>query len=996
MAAASYFNGGALQDEEYLESQARDVEIGILNLQSRIRGFMIRLQGSLEAKLLRDSSTARREVSKIRVRPETAAVGTFYEQNTDATINPLEDVDDDLKPAKPTLEDPDFAERKVDDLPDRWVVAWSSTGDPFFVDTEANRSTWIHPHQYDASLLFGANFDIFWAWKHWLAHHNQIMSNFAMSTPTIGELALYFRAIENDVNPSKRSLWWRQRDADCLTQSLCEVCRHINFDALLHNVNAWGQTSAIPLGSLRSIAQKIHCSFCRLVTRTATHDIRDVLLNLDEFGGLIGCNLIQNQEWESFSTRIRNVYLDLEMPGWRDRWNSAPRTIPFGRIHQVLRSDERRPPEQKYNDSRLVKDQIDVKLVRAWLETCERQHQSTLCESSVPYPSFVPPEATDVYDKWTRIKQPCQPLPLSDQPLALTLIDVALGCLVDTKPDVRYLALSYVWGGLQPFQNTKSRDHILRTPGTICAEDTAIPQTIRDAMKFTKMLGERYIWVDALCIVQDNTDDKLEQISNMGNIYSCAILTLVAAHGNSCHAGLLGVRPGPRKSTQHTEEIQGMLLSNELNYIHEVLGDSVWNTRGWTYQERELSKRCLIFTKNCVYFSCNQMVCKEDSGLRNVGLWSEKHKRIRAERHPIWNNYRRAVKKFTQRTFTFDEDVINAFQGIASLLQPAFRCDFLYGLPETELDVALLWQPASSILRRIDKATGKPLFPSWSWAGWIGEIDYVWTDHLLDDLSRVQWQVQGADKQEYLTSSQLRAPSSGYHESWERVEAPGSMREETGTPSYYQSEYPDIWCLHPTALSEARLSHSLLSQGSHELRFKAQTVMLRIVVKPHKVDPFTYDALSSCNHNQHIRCPVEVISTDGFVAGTVYVPAHMMATLTNKPYEFVCLSRRRGWDGETKDLDLYAKYRDEDSYPQLEDDFEGVPTHPTLYPNQYPMTNTQDKYDHVRYNKKKPWPLYNVMLIERKGNLAFRVAIGTIHVTAFLQAQPVERLIVLA
>lgn len=996
MAAASYFSGGRLQDEDYLESQAREVESGIVKLQSRIRGFLVRFHRDFAVNVSRDSLSDRREVTRTLHlgRRKAEVVGTSHEHSTENIGDPVEDVDDNLKSAKPPLRNPGFAEKKVSDVPDGWLVARTSNGDPFFFQTETSYSTWMHPHQHDANYLFGADFDICWAWKKWLAHRTAGVSHSDTMTPTIGELAVHFRATEGCDEPFTRSLWWRESGPSSLNGSLCEVCRHIDFDALLHTVNAWGQTSAIPLGSLRSIANKLHCAFCRLVSRTAFPVINGVLMNLDELGGR--CNLIQNQEWESFSTRIRTVYLNLEIPARQDPWKRAPLSIPFGRIHQILRNEETRPPEQKYNDSRLVKDQIDVELVKAWLNTCEQRHQSILCESSLPYPSFVPPEATDVYSKWTRIKQPCQPLPLSDDPLALTLIDVQLSCLVNTKPGVRYIALSYVWGGPQPFQNTKSRNQMLHTPGTVSAEDAAIPQTIRDAMKIVGMLGERYLWVDSLCIVQDSTRGKMEQISNMGNIYSCAILTVVAAHGSSCHAGLPGVQPGSRNSTQHTEEIQGMLLSNELNYLHEIMSESVWNTRAWTYQERELSKRCLFFTKNCVYFSCNQMVCKEDSGLRNVGLWSEKHKRVRAERHPIWNNYRRAVKKFTQRTFTFDEDVINAFEGIVSLLQPAFKSDFLYGLPETELDVALLWQPASGIRRRIDKSTGEPLFPSWSWAGWVGEIDYVWTDHLLDDLSRVQWQVHSADEQGYVTSDQLRAPNCGKHGTWGRVEAPGSNRQVTGTPAYYQPEYPDVWCLHPTAPKEARLAHPLLLPGAHELRFKAQTAMLEIVAKTHTTHPFGNDALSCCNYSQHIRCPVKIISTDGFVAGTVYVPAHIMGTLTNKPYEFVCLSRRRGWYGDTIGHDLYAKYEGEDTYPQPRDDFEGVPQHPTLYPGQYQITKTQDKYDHTRFNKNKPWPLYNVMLIERKGDLAFRVAIGIVHVTAFLQAKPVERLIILA
>ena len=260
------------------------------------------------------------------------------------------------------------------------------------------------------------------------------------------------------------------------------------------------------------------------------------------------------------------------------------------------------------------------------------------------------------------------------------------------------------------------------------------------------------------------------------------------------------------------------------------------------------------------------MVCKKDSGQRDVSIVGERGKRIRAERHPIWNNYCRAVRKFSQRSFTFDADVVNAFEGITNLLQPAFQCDFLYGLPQTELDLALLWQPVSTIRRRIDKSTGKAIFPSWSWAGWIGRVDYTWTKHVPDDISRVQWQVQGAQSASFVTSDELRAPRFGQHEGWTYVE------NEVDATCYYEQERCDFWLLHPVAAQEARVPYSLLLPDIQELKFKAQTAVFRIAVKPHQ-DP-SVDALSCCSADEHVRCPVEIISKDGFIAGTVYVPSH--------------------------------------------------------------------------------------------------------------------------
>lgn len=115
-------------------------------------------------------------------------------------------------------------------------------------------------------------------------------------------------------------------------------------------------------------------------------------------------------------------------------------------------------------------------------------------------------------------------------------------------------------------------------------------------------------------------------------------------------------------------------------------------------------------------------------------------------------------------------------------------------------------------------------------------------------------------------------------------------------------------------------------------------------------------------------------------------------------FELICLSRRRAseWDSTCNNV-----YETDPYYsPQPSDDFKNIPDQPTLYPDQKTPEEADDGFDHRRYNVHMPFPLYNVMLIARKGGkpdgIAERVAIGTIHVTAFLQAKPEWKLIELA
>jgi hypothetical protein len=524
-------------------------------------------------------------------------------------------------------------------------------------------------------------------------------------------------------------------------------------------------------------------------------------------------------------------------------------------------------------------------------------------------------------------------------------------------------------------------------PHSISLNNDTIPYTIRDAIRLVALLGEEYLWVDSLCICQDDMDNKMRQIGNMSNIYSQAILTIVAAYGESAHAGLPGVRPFSRNSIQHTELVQNILLANETPHLDEILRQSYWSTRGWTYPENELSRRCLIFGENQVYFRCNRNEFKEDSGFRDVARGKNRALRIRGEKHPIWNSYRRAVKNFTKRAFSDERDVVHAFQGVASLLQPAFKGNFLFGLPETELDAALLWQPYSSARRRIDNTTGSPLFPSWSWAGWVGEIRYLWSRHLLDDLSRVEWQYTDCTQGQigFCSSDELRAPKSGRHSTWEYVRP-----RSRGTPYYYQPEKPNLWCLHPVATKDDRHDHILIQPNSHHLTFKAYVATFCISTT-HK--DFSPDPVASCTPDAHILCPFSILDRDGFAAGAIYLPGHESTIRSNQKYEIVCLSRRRSDFGP----DSYGDDVGGSPQPPPEDDFKDIPGHVTIYPVLGALfLAAKLTYDPRRYNMYKPWPLYNVMLIRREKDVAYRVAIGLMHVTAFLQAQPVKKLITLA
>lgn len=125
---------------------------------------------------------------------------------------------------------------------------------------------------------------------------------------------------------------------------------------------------------------------------------------------------------------------------------------------------------------------------------------------------------------------------------SLRLIDVDKRIIVKgLRNGSRYLTLSYVWG-----KDKLRRDLPITTKAAVKidsngAETVALPEplprTIQDAMDVTRELGFRYIWIDSLCIVQDDPEDVAMQIKMMGEIYSSSSLTIAAGSG-------------PRKSSQ--------------------------------------------------------------------------------------------------------------------------------------------------------------------------------------------------------------------------------------------------------------------------------------------------------------------------------------------------------------------------------------------------------------------------------------------------------------
>tara|TARA_R110002003_G_scaffold27_7_gene1400 strand:+ start:3575 stop:5281 length:1707 start_codon:yes stop_codon:yes gene_type:complete len=344
----------------------------------------------------------------------------------------------------------------------------------------------------------------------------------------------------------------------------------------------------------------------------------------------------------------------------------------------------------------------------------------------------------------------CQDKQLGPSPSQqVRLIDVNEGRLVNATLQEKYLALSYVWG--------KSATAVL-TASTLCRYQEegslnikTLPRLVFDAMEFVKVLGERYLWVDTACIVQDDVHDKQRQLPIMDSIYSRASIIMIAVVNSSRESlprwsnGLTDqrkTRSRTRVTQPPTEVLDGVSYTVGQPNLESALNASVWNSRGWTFQEGLLARRALIFTEHQVYWNCVEESWCEDryAEFRNIrhlptdrnsilaSLYSEAETSLQLE-HVYGINvfcglgtYLQKVEQYTKREFRDYADVIWAVVGILKALKDRFPRGYIWGLPYDHLDEALLWDQCCISEQKVahtildEHATLCQLVvPSWTW-----------------------------------------------------------------------------------------------------------------------------------------------------------------------------------------------------------------------------------------------------------------------------------------
>jgi hypothetical protein len=501
---------------------------------------------------------------------------------------------------------------------------------------------------------------------------------------------------------------------------LCPTCYKIDFRLAFnlrvdkpvsdHDFLQWSQH----LGYLKDIVSRHQCPFCRLSVHAllARWPVQPCVIE-----DLISAKTIDNDHVKCYAHRTEagrrgiryraaqiSISTNIELP------IGFPLPLTSHGDIAVLAEDVQALGHESLYHARLIGQTIDFNRVRGWLDHCENKHFGS-CDR-VP---------------WEHVRV---------LPKSLRVIDVKKRCLVRAPMFPRYVALSYVWGSVQVFQAKKDVYQELMKEESLSLANANLSPVIKDAIQLTSSLKERYLWVDQLCIIQDDPEDKLLQVSQMDLVYAQAVLTIVAACGDDADARLLGLHPSPRHQAQKSELVAGLRLVVPLPTLPHALGSSKWNTRSWTFQEHQLSRRRLVFTEKQVYFQCRRdimaedVVCETRSSLFSLDREDRDH-RVQSMSMGTglgqWQwpftltDYAIAVELYTARHLSFPDDVLVAFLGIQNALQKSARWKFWHGLPEDIFDYAILWRPKGDLSRtQLSRAT--PKLSTISWAAWTGAV----------------------------------------------------------------------------------------------------------------------------------------------------------------------------------------------------------------------------------------------------------------------------------
>lgn len=354
-----------------------------------------------------------------------------------------------------------------------------------------------------------------------------------------------------------------------------------------------------------------------------------------------------------------------------------------------------------------------IRFAKSRIRICTQSHLT--CNSSAPLPLWV--------------------IEISDDGLAARLVP-------GSRRVARYVTLSYKWGNATRYTMTTANRSFLQHGIPL----DQLPKTFSDAIELTHKLSYKYLWIDALCITQNDSREVSEQIAAMEDVYSGSDLTIFAAGGDDANWGFHRTR-----DATFVYPIQ-VTVGAKLPWLSKSVYKTLWITnalerrengiqplykRGWVLQEQLLSRRELVFHREYISWRClcdnvsevlpfNRKVhipgyVRDGDGLAEIRNWFwAKSTDVLHKADIALELYYRAIELYMGRTLTFGSDVLPAITGLLAMTKQRTGSEFYYGtcLQDTR---GFLWVRSEF---RKDRPNGSEIPPSWAWTSCFGSSGY--------------------------------------------------------------------------------------------------------------------------------------------------------------------------------------------------------------------------------------------------------------------------------
>jgi hypothetical protein len=322
-----------------------------------------------------------------------------------------------------------------------------------------------------------------------------------------------------------------------------------------------------------------------------------------------------------------------------------------------------------------------------------------------------------------------------------------------TEYSSTYITLSYRWGSNAGPKLLTSNITALRE-GRPIAE---LPKTFRDVVSVARKFAIRYIWIDALCIIQDSTIDWDCEVATMGRVYANSVCNIAASASGDLNEGLFrtrdceDIRPGLVRAAVTTNTVVETYYILDLSYSDRQLFSGSLFARGWIFQERLLAPRVIYFADSQVFWECfTEHKCEAlplgipfiQSSKDLEPLWAEQSQQDQISQQQkgrlppeVLKKWNKLVEAYSQCDFTKMSDKLPAFSGISDLFQKAYGDVYIAGIWKS----SLLEQLGYSVWHPVPKRTSENHVPSWSWASLHGPIKASRvSDHTMIHVSLVE------------------------------------------------------------------------------------------------------------------------------------------------------------------------------------------------------------------------------------------------------------------